>query len=54
MKEIYFAVNKLAMFANNPPYALLKDNNIQLSEDMVVIFTDFSWNDCIETGRSTG
>ena len=24
------------------------------SEDTVVIFTDFSWNDCVDTGRSTG
>ena len=35
-------------------FQLLKNNNIQISEDTVVTFADSSWNDCIDTGRSTG
>ncbi len=35
-------------------YQLLKDNNIQISEDTTITFTDSSWNDCVDTGRSTG
>ena len=33
---------------------MLEDNNIQITEETVLIFTDSSWNDCIDTGRSTG
>ena len=35
-------------------FQLLKNNNIQISEDKNVTFTDSSWNDYIDTGRSTG
>ena len=27
---------------------------MQISEDTVITFTDSSWNDCVDTGRSTG
>ena len=33
---------------------MLKDNNIQVNEESVLTFTNSSWNDCIDTGRSTG
>ena len=33
---------------------MLKDNNITIEDNSVVTFTDSSWNDCIDTGRSTG
>ena len=35
-------------------YKLLNNNNIETTEDSVIIFSDSSWNDCIDTGRSTG
>ena len=35
-------------------YKLLNSNNIKTTEDSVIIFSDSSWNDCIDTGRSTG
>ena len=35
-------------------YKLLINNNIKTTEDSVIIFSDSSWNDCIDTGRSTG
>ena len=38
----------------SPLFLLLKNNNIQITEDTVVTFTDSSWNDCVDTGRSTG
>ena len=39
---------------DSPVYKMLKENNIHISENSVVIFTDSSWNDCVDTGRSTG
>ena len=33
---------------------MLEDNNIQITEETVLTFTDSSQNDCIDTGRSTG
>ena len=33
---------------------MLTENKITIDEDTVVTFTDSSWNDCIDTGRSTG
>ena len=33
---------------------MLKDNYITIEDNSVVTFTDASWNDCIDTGRSTG
>ena len=33
---------------------VLRENNIQITQDTIVIFSDSSWNDCIDTGRSTG
>ncbi len=39
---------------SSPFFQLLKENNIQISEDTTVTFIDSSWNDCVVTGRSTG
>ena len=33
---------------------MLQENNIEIGEDTNVTFTDSSWNDCVDTGRSTG
>ena len=33
---------------------MLKDNIIQKTEETVLTFTDSSWNDCDDTGMSTG
>ncbi len=35
-------------------FQLLKDNNIQISEDTIVTFTDSLCINCVDTGRSTG
>ena len=35
-------------------YKVLQENNIEIKQDMNVVFTDSSWNDCVDTGRSTG
>ena len=34
-------------------YKLWSRNNIKLAVDSVIILTNSSWNDCIDTGRST-
>ena len=41
-------------FKESPVYKLLIENKIKIDEDTVVTFTDSSWNDCVDTGRSTG
>ena len=41
-------------FKDSPVYKILIENKIQIDEDTVLTFTDSSWNDCIDTGRSTG
>ena len=33
---------------------MLNEINIQINKETVLTFTDSSWNDCIDTGRSTG
>ena len=33
---------------------MLEENNIQITEETVLTFTDSSRNDCINTGKSTG
>ena len=38
----------------SPVYKILAENKIKIDDDTVVTFTDSSWNDCIDTGRSTG
>ena len=38
----------------SPVYKLLKNNGIPLEANSIVEFTDSSWNDCKDTGRSTG
>ena len=47
----------LAFYKNtdeSPLYQMLKGNAIKIKEDATVTFTDSSWNDCKDTGRSTG
>ena len=39
---------------SSPLFQLLKNNNIQIIDDTILTFTDSSWNDCVDTGRSTG
>ena len=50
--------NKYLKFYSNlkesPVYKVFTENKITIDEDTVVTFTDSSWNDCIDTGRSTG
>ena len=38
----------------SPIHKMLEDNNIHITEETVLTFTDSSWNDCSDTGRSTG
>ena len=48
---------QLKFFSNYkefPIFKALRDNNIKIDEETIVTFTDSSWNDCIDTGRSTG
>ena len=33
---------------------MLSNNNIQTTEESSITFSDSSWNDCVDTGRSTG
>ena len=39
---------------DSPVFHMLKENNIIIKDNAVITFTDSSWNDCIDTGRSTG
>ena len=39
---------------HSPVYKMLNEINIQINKETVLTFTDSSWNDCIDTGRSTG
>ena len=34
---------------SSPLYQLLKNNNIQITDDTMITFTDSSWNDCVDT-----
>ena len=43
-----------ASIKDSPIFKILQENNIQITEDTVIVFSDSSWNDCIDTGRSTG
>gem|GEM_PF-2876143 len=43
-----------AKIIESPLFQMLKENNIKITEETVLTFTDSSWNDCIDTGRSTG
>ena len=38
----------------SPIYKMLKENNITPNEDTNITFSDSSWNNCVDTGRSTG
>ena len=38
----------------SPIYKMLKENNIIPNEDTIITFSDSSWNDCVDTGISTG
>ena len=33
---------------------MMKDNNIIIKDNDIIMFTDSSWSDRIDTGRSTG
>ena len=33
---------------------MLKENNITPNKDTIITFSDSYWNDCVDTGRSTG
>ena len=37
-----------------PTYKVLLENDITVNEDTITTFSDSSWNDCVDTGRSTG
>ena len=39
---------------NSPIYKLCERNNIPIPKDGQITFTDASWQDCPDTGRSTG
>ena len=39
---------------DSPTYMILLKNNITINEDTITISSDSSWNDCVDTGRSTG
>ena len=39
---------------DSPTYKVLFQNNISINEDTITTFSDSSWNDCVDTGRSTG
>ncbi len=43
-------------YRNSPIYKVLRENNINIEEDTILIltFSDSSWNDCVDTDRSTG
>ena len=43
-----------ARVKDSPLFKLLEEKNIQISDETVLTFIDSSWNDCIDTGRSTG
>ena len=38
----------------SPTYKMFKKNNITPNKDTIITFSDSSWNDCVNTGRSTG
>ena len=38
----------------SPLFHMMKMNNIIIKDNEIIMFTDSSWNDCIDTGRSTG
>ena len=38
----------------SPLYQLMKMNNIIIKDNEIIMFTDSSWNDCINKGKSNG
>ena len=38
----------------SPSYKALAENNITLDQDTSTTFSDFLWNDCVDTEKSTG
>ena len=51
------ANKQIKYFSNYKQYPIfktLKEKNIHINEDTILTFTDSSWNDCVDTGRSTG
>ena len=41
------------MLFRSPIMTVLRENNIQIAQDTIVMFSDSSWNDCIYPGRRT-
>ena len=51
------AHKQIKCFSNYKEYPIFKtlmENNIHINENTIVTFTDLFWNDCVDTGRSTG
>ena len=42
------------MYEHSQTYQLLKEHNITCNYKSVITFSGPSWNDCVDTGRSTG
>ena len=38
----------------SPIYKMLKENNIAPNKDTIITFSDLSWNDYVDTDRSSG
>ena len=38
---------------DSPVYSLLKENDTEMNSSNLVTFSDASWQDCLDTGRST-
>ena len=51
--DLRFAVHKLAKFSANPVTDLLRQTNIK-TKNHLMAFSYSSWQDCPDTGRSTG
>ena len=39
---------------DSPTYKVLLENSSTINEDTITTFSDSSWDDCVDTGRSTG
>ena len=50
----YKGLKFYSRYEDSPIYQVLKDNDIKTTSETVITFSDSSWNDCIDTGRSTG
>ena len=50
----YMQLKFFSNYKESPIFKTLLDNSIKIDEETIVTFTDSSWNDCVDTGRSTG